>query len=344
MTPTSTAAENTLQGIRPLIDSFGRTHTSLRISVTDRCNLRCAYCMPATGVQFLPRAELLSYEEITRFVSVMATAGVNKLRLTGGEPLVRNDLPALVAQLKNVSGIREIALTTNAMLLGDQAMPLKQAGLDRINISLDSLDRERFKELTRRDGLEQTLAGIAAAQLAGFENIRLNAIAMRGVTEQEVVPLGRFAREQDLELRFIEYMPLDADGTWKSEAVLTGAEIRQQLEDAYGPLVEAARPDPSQPATDYVFADRGGSIGFINPVTQPFCGSCNRLRLTAEGQLRNCLFSTIEWDMRRLLREGASEAEILQEAQECVTAKKRGHGIGDPDFAPPVRTMHQIGG
>lgn len=328
----------------PLIDSFGRVHTSLRISVTDRCNIRCFYCMPNENVQFRPRNEILSFEEITRVAQVMARLGVTKLRLTGGEPLVRHGLPRLIEQLARVSGIEDIALTTNGILLAEQARELKAAGLGRLNISLDSLSEETFQRISRREGLHRVLEGIAAAQAAGFEGIRLNAVAIRGLTEPDIVPLGRFARERSLELRFIEFMPLDAEQHWQTEQVLSGDDIRQRLEAEFGPLVSAYRPDPSQPALDFEFADGGGKIGFINPISQPFCGDCNRLRITAEGNLRNCLFSLTEWDARAILRGGGTDQELAEMIHDCVLAKKPGHGIDSPEFLRPERAMYQIGG
>ena len=328
----------------PLVDALGRVHTNVRISVTDRCNIRCFYCMPAEKVEFRPRAEILTFEEIERLVHVLAGMGVRKVRLTGGEPLVRHGLPVLVRKLVQVPGIEEVALTTNGVLLAKQAVLLKQAGLRRLNISLDTLDRETFKKISRRDELEHVLEGIFAAKQAGFERIRLNSIAIRGLTEPEVVRLVGFAREHDFEMRFIEYMPLDADGLWDHEQVLSGNEIRRLLEQEFGPLVPRAVEDPSQPATDFSFADGGGRVGFINPVTQPFCGRCNRLRLTAEGKVRNCLFSTVEWDARALLRGGASDKELDELVRACVAAKKAGHGIDSSDFVKPERAMYQIGG
>ena len=328
----------------PLVDSFGRVHTNLRISVTDRCNIRCFYCMPNENVQFRPRDELLTFEEIERFVCVVAGMGVHKLRLTGGEPLVRAELHKLVGKLAAVPGIRDIALTTNGILLAEQVDDLRRAGLRRLNISLDTLSDETFRRISRRDGLDRVLAGIFAAKRAGFEKIRLNTVAIRGITDDEIVPLGRFAREHDLELRFIEFMPLDAEQHWQSEQVLDGDEIRARLEDAFGPLVPESRPDPSQPAMDFRFADGGGRIGFINPVSHPFCGDCNRLRLTAEGKIRNCLFSTVEWDARELFRAGAADEAVAQLVRDCVHAKKPGHGIDSPEFVRPERAMYQIGG
>lgn len=328
----------------PLIDGFGRVHTNLRVSVTDRCNIRCFYCMPAENVRFKPRRELLDFEEIARFVRVLAEMGVNKVRLTGGEPLVRHDLSVLVAMLAQVPGVRDIAMTTNGMLLAQQATALRKAGLKRLNISLDSLNPETFFKISRREGLDQVLEGIFAAQKVGFEKIRLNAVAIRGITEDEIVPLGHFAREHGMEMRFIEFMPLDADGAWDTEQVLSGAAIREVLEREIGPLVPLAVEDPSQPATDYAFADGRGQIGFINPVTQPFCHNCNRLRLTAEGNVRNCLFSTVEWDAREILRGGGSDDDLAALVAASIGAKRAGHGIDSDEFVKPARAMYQIGG
>src|SRR3954468_2091478 len=231
----------------PLIDTLGRVHTNLRLSVTDRCNIRCFYCMPDENVRFLPRREILSFEEIERFVRVVAELGVNKLRLTGGEPLVRSDLPRLVERLANIAGIRDIALTTNGILLEEHAQALKDAGLSRINISLDALTEDTFRRIARREGLDRVLAGIHAAKRVGFHKIRLNAVAIKGITEPEIVPLATFAREQGMEMRFIEFMPLDAENNWQHDQVLTGQEIRRQIEQAIGPLEPAQRSDPSQP-------------------------------------------------------------------------------------------------
>jgi GTP 3',8-cyclase len=327
-----------------LIDGFGRLHTNLRISVTDRCNIRCFYCMPEDRVQFKPREELLTYEEIERFVGVVARLGINRVRLTGGEPLVRQGLGELVRRLSGVPGIGDLALTTNGILLAEQAAELKAAGLHRLNISLDTLREETFQKISRREGLHRVLEGIFSAQRAGFTRIRLNAISIRGITEEEVVPLGRFARQHGLELRFIEYMPLDADGLWRMDQVLSGNEVREIIEREVGELEPLAVEDPSQPATDYRYLDGGGRVGFINPVTQAFCGDCNRLRLTAEGQVRNCLFSTVEWDARALLRGGGTDEQLATLVETCVGAKKAGHGIDTPEFVKPQRAMYQIGG
>ncbi len=328
----------------PLMDTLGRRHNNLRISVTDRCNIRCFYCMPAENVVFKPRTEILTFEEIERFVQVMARMGVDKLRLTGGEPLVRHDLANLVGRLSAIPGIHDLAVTTNGLLLAQQAQDLKDAGLRRLNISLDALNAETFKQITRRDGFERVIEGIHAAQRVGFEETKLNAVAIRGMTEDEVVPFGHFAREHDLEVRFIEFMPLDADGSWQNDQVLPGEEIRSLLEQHIGPLVARERPDPSQPAVDFMFADGRGKIGFINPVSQPFCHDCNRLRITADGKVRNCLFSMEEWDVREVIRRGGSDEEIAATVRASILAKQPGHGINSQDFVKPERAMYQIGG
>ena len=327
----------------PLVDRLGRVHTSLRLSVTDRCNIRCFYCMPES-VKFMPRDEILSYEEIMRFVRVAVRLGINKLRITGGEPLVRSDLSDLIGMLRKIPGIEDIALTTNGVLLSEFAQSLKDAGLQRLNISLDTLDADTFRKISRRDGLERVLEGISTAQKVGFEKLRLNALAIRGVSEGDIVPLGDFARKQDLELRFIEFMPLDAEDNWEMNQVISGSDIRETLERAFCRLVPLDSHDRSQPAVDYGFEDGRGRIGFINSVTEPFCSTCNRLRLTAEGQIRNCLFSTVEWDARTLLRSEGSDQELEDLIRDCVQSKKPGHGIDSDDFQKPARAMYQIGG
>ena len=330
--------------MNPLVDQFGRAHTNLRISVTDRCNIRCFYCMPDETIQFRPRAELLTFEEIGRFVGVLARVGVDKVRITGGEPLLRADLATLVQQLKAVNGIRDVAMTTNGMLLRDHVEALHAAGLDRLNISLDTLKESTFQRISRRPGLDRVLQGIESALHAGFTQIRLNAIAIRDLTEPEIVPLARFARDHDLEIRFIEFMPLDAEQQWNEENVLSGATIRQTLEQEFGTLGPVEGRDPSQPAVDYDFPDGRGRVGFINSVTEPFCSTCNRLRLTAEGQVRNCLFSNAEWDARAVIRSDGSDEELLQLVVDAVQAKKRGHGQDSLEFDRPERAMYQIGG
>jgi cyclic pyranopterin phosphate synthase len=331
-----------VSGPAVLVDTFGRRHTDLRISVTDRCNLRCTYCMPAEAI-FRPREELLAYEEIARVAAVAAGLGVRTIRLTGGEPLLRRDLAALVALLVAAPGIDEVALTTNGLLLAEQADALAAAGLRRLNVSLDSLREDVFERIARRRGLDRVLAGLAAARRAGFEEIRINAVSIRDLTEDEVVPLARFCRREGFHLRFIEFMPLDAEEAWDRSRVLSGADVRAILEREIGPLVAETAGDPGQPALDYRWAD-GGRVGFINPVTRPFCDRCDRLRLTADGQFRNCLFSTTEWDVKALLRGGGSDEEIAALLRACVAAKKAAHGIDTPEFARPARAMYQIGG
>jgi len=325
-----------------LVDGFGRVHTDLRISVTDRCNLRCTYCMPAEVV-FRDREELLAYEEIARVAAVAAGLGIRTIRLTGGEPLLRRDLARLVRLLVAVPGIEEVALTTNGLLLAEQAADLRDAGLARLNVSLDALHEDVFETIARRRGLDRVLAGLAAAKAAGFPAIRINAVSIRGLTEREIVPLARFCRREGFLLRFIEFMPLDAEEAWDRSRVLSGAEVRTILEREIGPLVADAGADGGQPARDYRWVD-GGRVGFIDPVTRPFCDRCDRLRLTADGQFRNCLFSTTEWDARAVLRGGGDDAAIAALLRGCVAAKARAHGIGTPDFERPARAMYQIGG
>lgn len=326
-----------------LIDRFGRVHNNLRISVTDRCNIRCVYCMPES-VSFLPRNELLSFEEIERFVRVAVGLGVDKIRLTGGEPLVRRGLAQLVELIRAIEGVRDIGLTTNGILLAPLARPLWDAGLRRINVSLDTLDPKRFEELTRRTGLEQAIEGIHAAKDAGFNPVKINAVAIRGSTEHDVVPLARFAREHRLELRFIEYMPLDAGEQWERDKVLFAAEILEILEREFGPLAPAADQDERAPAQDYDYLDGGGRVGLIASVSRPFCASCNRVRLTADGKLRNCLFALDETDIRALLRGGAADESIAQAVRESVAGKWEGHEINTARFIKPERLMHSIGG
>jgi cyclic pyranopterin phosphate synthase len=329
--------------MRHLVDGFGRVHTDLRISVTDRCNLRCTYCMPA-DVVFLPREELLSYEEIARVAAVAAGQGIRTVRLTGGEPLLRRDLDRLVRLLVAVPGIEEVALTTNGLLLAEQAGVLATAGLSRLNVSLDAIRTEAFEKLSRRRGLDRVLAGLAAARAAGFRSIRINAVSIRGLSEAEIVPLAEFCRREALQLRFIEFMPLDAEGGWDEGQVLSGKEVHGILERAIGPLEPLPPADTGQPAVDWRWADGGGLVGFIDPVTSPFCDRCDRLRLTADGQFRNCLFSTTEWDARAVLREGGSDDDIAALLQACVAAKRAAHGIGSAAFERPARAMYQIGG
>jgi cyclic pyranopterin phosphate synthase len=328
----------------PLTDTFGRVHDSLRISVTDRCNIRCFYCMPEQNVQFGPRSEILSFEEIERFVRVAAQLGVTKLRLTGGEPLLRHDLHLLVERLIQIPGIRDIALTTNGVLLAKQADSLYKAGLRRINIHLDTLDRERFHRITRRDDLPKVLEGIAACQKLGYGPIKINAVALKGITEDDVVPLARFGRENGIQIRYIEFMPLDAQGIWDKSKVLLADEMLEKLSNEIAPLEEVPDSDPRAPATDYRFTDGVGGVGFIASVSRPFCLNCNRIRLTADGKLRYCLFAIDETDVKGLLRNAGSDAAIGAKIQENVHAKWAGHEINSTQFVAPPRPMYSIGG
>lgn len=329
---------------RKLIDSFGRVHNNLRISVTDRCNIRCFYCMPADNVEFMPRSDLLTFEEIERVVRIGTGLGIDRLRLTGGEPLVRRELPSLISRLVRIPGIVDIGLTTNAVLLDELAQPLRDAGLQRLNISLDALDPEVFRKVTRRDSYDKVIAGIDAARHAGFRPIKLNAVSIKGLTEDQIIPFAELARETDTEVRFIEFMPLDADSKWQNDKVLTASSIRQILEDKFGKLLPVPRSNPSAPANDFQFADGRGRIGLIASVSQPFCGTCNRFRLTADGKLRNCLFSLEETDIRPLIREQGTDAEIADAMLTCVSAKLAGHQINSDDFVQPDRPMYSIGG
>jgi GTP 3',8-cyclase len=327
----------------PLRDGHGRLIGDLRVSVTDRCNFRCQYCMPAEGLPWLERAEVLSFEEITRLVSVLSSMGVRDVRLTGGEPLVRRGFPRLARMLCDIEDVAEVSLTTNGFLLERDAPQLVQAGIDRFNVSIDSLQRDRFYELTRRDALPQVLRGLEL--LGSFPEahpIKINAVAIRGFTEDEVLPFARFARQRPYEVRFIEFMPLDADRAWSPDQVLTGEEIRAAIDAVY-PLEPEPRP-PSSTARTFRFADGHGRIGFINPVSEPFCGDCNRIRLTADGRLRTCLFSLHETDLRAPLREGADDTELETIIRDAVWRKELKHRVNEPGFIQPERTMSAIGG
>lgn len=325
-----------------LIDTFGRTHNNLRISVTDRCNLRCTYCMPEE-IAFLDRAELLTFEEIVHFVGVAAPLGIDKLRLTGGEPLLRRELPQLVHMLAAVPGISDLGLTTNGLLLAQQAQTLYDAGLRRINVSLDTLDPSRFRALSRRDGLEQVLAGIDAAKKAGFGPIKVNAVVIRGLNDVDVVPLSHFARKNDLEMRFIEYMPIGAEA-WERSKVYFAHEMLEEIERAIAPLLPADDYDPRAPAMDFQYGDGVGRVGIIASVSRPFCMSCNRLRLTCDGKLRNCLFALNEVDVKPLLRGRRDNAQLMEAIRRNVRDKWEGHEINTARFVKPLRTMHAIGG
>jgi cyclic pyranopterin phosphate synthase len=326
-----------------LVDGHGRAIGDVRISVTDRCGFRCRYCMPAEGLKWLDRAELLSFEEITRLAGVLAEMGVHDIRLTGGEPLARRELPRLAAMIAAIPQVRELALTTNGYLLDRDAAALVEAGVNRFNVSVDSLQRERFAEMTRRDALERVLRGLEV--LASFPQahpIKVNAVAMRGFTEDEVIPFARFAREHPYEVRFIEFMPLDADHAWSPDDVLSGEEIRAAIHAVF-PLEPEERA-PSSTARTWRFVDGRGRIGFINPVSEPFCADCNRIRVTSDGQLRTCLFSLRETDLRAVLRSDAGDDELERVIRDAVWRKELKHHVGDPGFVQPARTMSAIGG
>ncbi|MEA2427406.1 MAG: 3,8-cyclase [Thermoleophilaceae bacterium] len=330
-------------GSEPLVDGHGRHISDLRVSVTDRCNFRCQYCMPADGLPWLERSAVLSFEEIERLVALFASMGVTDIRLTGGEPLVRRQFPALVSMLAKVDGVEDLSLTTNGYLLERDAAALVEAGIDRVNVSIDSLQRDRFFHITRRDSLPQVLRGLdAIAAHPEVHPIKVNAVAMRDFTEQEAIPFAQFARSTAFQVRFIEFMPLDADHAWSADQVLTGEELRQII-DAVHPLEELPR-EPSSTARVFRFADGRGEIGFINPVSEPFCSDCNRIRLTAEGKLRTCLFSIHETDLREPLRTGASDAELEKLVRDAVWRKELKHHVGEPGFRQPPRTMSAIGG
>lgn len=329
----------------PLVDSYGRRIRNLRISVTDKCNFRCVYCMPAEGLPWLPRADILTFEEITRIARVAVGLGVEQIRLTGGEPLVRRDIAELVAMLRTIPGLRSLSLTTNGVLLGRLARPLAEAGLTRINVSLDSLIREKFAELTRRDALEQVLAGLAELEkYPAIHPIKINAVAMRGFTESEVLDFVELARRKAYSVRWIEFMPLDADQIWRKEDILTGAEIKAIIEASYGPLVPVKTDDPSETARRYTFADGVGEVGFINPVSEPFCRWCDRIRITAEGQLRTCLFALTETDLRSVVRSSQNDETLERTIRRAVWHKELKHYIGDKRFRRSARSMSMIGG
>lgn len=326
-----------------LIDSFGRIHNNLRISVTDRCNLRCIYCMPE-DVTFMEKGELLTFEEITRFVRVAAPLGVNKLRLTGGEPLLRKNLNCLVEMLRDIPGIDDLGLTTNGLLLAQQAEGLYQAGLHRLNLSLDTLDPKRFEQLSRRSGLDLVLRGIERALAVGFQRIKVNAVIIRGVNEMDIVPLAKYGREMGLEIRYIEYMPIGAE-SWERSKCYFAHEIIEQLEEEFGPLLPADDYDPRNPAMEFKYSDGSGRIGMIASVSRPFCKSCNRIRLTAEGKLRHCLFALEEDDVKPLLRSTVvDEMALTHVIRRNVASKWEGHEINSAKFVKPSRTMHAIGG
>ncbi|MGH2737124.1 MAG: GTP 3',8-cyclase MoaA [Actinomycetota bacterium] len=327
----------------PLIDSFGRVASDLRVSVTDRCNFRCRYCMPPEGLPWLPKDELLSYEEITRLVGMLVECGVRSLKVTGGEPLVRRDVPKLVRMLRALGHDLDISITTNGYLLPQLAAELKDAGLDRVTVSCDSLIKHRFADMTLRDALDQVLEGLRVSASLGLTPVKINTVVIRDKNEDEAVEFARLARDTGYEVRFIEYMPLDAQDDWNAAGVVPAREILDRISEAFD-IVPDTDEEP-EPSTPYRFADGApGRIGVIPSVTEPFCASCNRLRITADGQLRACLFALEETDLRGPLRSGATDEELADLAKACVAAKWAGHRIGKPDFVRPSRSMSMIGG
>jgi GTP 3',8-cyclase len=329
--------------MKPLIDGHGRPIGDVRISVTDRCNFRCQYCMPAEGLPWLDRESLLSYEEVARLVALLGAMGVHDVRLTGGEPLVRKQLWRLVEMLSAIDDVHDLSLTTNGYLLARQVDDLVRAGLKRLNVSLDSLAPDRFFQLTRRDSLAQVLEGLEAAEAhPELRPIKVNVVALKDFTEDEVVRFADFARRTPYVVRFIEFMPLDADHSWSADKVLPNEEIRRRIHEVF-PLEQVGR-DRHGTARRWRFADGQGEIGFISPVSEPFCGDCNRIRLTAEGMLRTCLFSLNETDLRAPMRAGASDGELEQIIRDAVWRKELKHHIGDEGFIQPARSMSRIGG
>jgi GTP 3',8-cyclase len=327
----------------PLMDSFGRVATDLRISVTDRCNFRCRYCMPPEGLPWLPKQEILSFEEITRLTEILIESGVDSIKVTGGEPLVRRDVTKLVRMVRDLSPDVDMSITTNGFLLAKHAAELRDAGLNRVTVSCDSLVKHRFAEMTLRDALDEVLEGLRVSAELGLTPVKINTVVIKNHNEDEAVDFARLARSTGYEVRFIEYMPLDAQDEWSADGVVPGAEILEQIEAVY-PLVPDTDEQP-EPATPYRFADGApGRIGVIPSVTEPFCDSCNRLRLTADGQLRACLFALEETDLRGPLRAGASDDELAELARDCIAAKWAGHRIGQADFVRPARSMSMIGG
>ncbi len=328
----------------PLMDTFGRLHDNLRISVTDRCNIRCFYCMPEETPVFGAREEILNFEEVERFVRIAVGQGVRKLRVTGGEPLVRKNLQELIERLCGIPGVEDIALTTNGILLAQQAEALYKAGLRRLNIHLDTLDRARFHQITRRDELHRVMEGIAACQALGYTKMKINAVALKGITDDDVVPLARFGRENHIEIRYIEFMPLDAQNLWDKSKVLLADDMIEMLSNEIGPSEAVPDADPRAPATEYRFLDGVGTVGFVASVSRPFCLNCNRIRLTADGKLRYCLFAIEETDVKELLRNGGSDEEIAARLRQNIHEKWLGHEINTVKFVAPPRPMYAIGG
>lgn len=326
-----------------LTDGMGRTIVNLRISVTDRCNFRCTYCMPADNVEFMDRSNLLSFEEIHRVVTVASGLGINRIRLTGGEPLMRKNLPTLIKMINEVEGINDVALTTNAFFLKDQAQSLKDAGLKRLNVSLDALDPEKFRDVNRRDCLQAVLDGLDTASKLGFKSIKINAVAVRNFSESEIMGLIEYGRSDGFEVRFIEFMPLDSDKVWERDKVLFGHEIIELIKEKYE-LVPVDNSLEIGPASEYTFADGKGKIGIITAVSNPFCDHCNRIRMTADGKLRTCLFSADETNLKEMIRSGESDENIAEKIRQAVLIKEPGHKINLDDFERPDRAMHAIGG
>ncbi len=349
-----------------LTDSFGRVMRDLRVSVTDRCNFRCLYCLPETEEaadfyrvkfdalknpspptpitrEWKPRSQILTFEEIERVVRLAAQLGIEKVRVTGGEPLLRQGVESLVARLAQIPGVTDLAMTTNGFLFPQKGRALREAGLQRVSFSLDSLDPANFKKITGRDGLRSVLASIDLAQELGFRPVKANAVIIRGLNDHEVEPLAGFARHKDLSFRFIEFMPLDSGRAWQKELVVPGREILERLQARFD-LRPVKPSNVSETAKRWSFADGRGEIGIIAPVSEPFCGHCNRLRLTADGKIRTCLFSLTERDLKPMLRGGASDDVIKERLQEIVRQKEERHHIGEPDFVQPERTMSCIGG
>ncbi|QPJ66534.1 MAG: GTP 3',8-cyclase MoaA [Candidatus Nitrohelix vancouverensis] len=328
---------------RKLVDGMGRTIVNLRISVTDRCNFRCTYCMPENNVEFMERSKLLSFEELTRIAGIVSKMGISRLRITGGEPLMRKDLPTLIEMFSKVDGIEDIAMTTNAFFLKNQAEALKKAGLKRLNVSLDALDPDKFRDVNRKDCLHEVLAGLQAAREAGFKSIKINAVAMRNFSETEIMSLIEMGRTDGFEMRFIEFMPLDSDQIWERDKVLFGHEIIDLIRQKYE-LVPIDNSREIGPASEFNFADGKGKIGIITAVSNPFCDHCNRIRMTADGKLRTCLFSTHETDLKQLIRDGATDQDIDDAIEGAVLIKEPGHKINLDSFERPQRAMHAIGG
>lgn len=327
-----------------LTDSFGRVIQDLRISVTDRCNFRCFYCMPKEAMEWQPKAEILSYEEIIRLTEVFVELGITKLRVTGGEPMLRRDLETLIARLGALDLVEDLAMTTNANFLSGRAKGLKEAGLKRITISLDSLTPDRFALLTGRKNFSEVLAGIDAAIEAGLSPVKVNCVVIRHINDDQVINFAEFAREKGVSVRFIEFMPLDNGKIWRRDMVVPGDELREMIHQRY-PLDRVQSENASETARRWQFADGSpGEIGFINPVTQPFCGHCSRIRLTADGMIRTCLFSAVEHNIKALLRSGASRDELIGFIVATVNKKEDRHHINDPEFIQPLRTMSCIGG